>query len=524
MTKERVWATAFFMLAANRVHLDSSPLPRVFGAIPDIDVASSTDVLCWETHGEYEFDCFHDEPLVWKQYPLTPEMLQRTVPYNTSDVSLHRAFKRAKANGVLKVVAIGGSVTFGRSCESPKGLTNNACAWPHRLDQWFRAEVGDFKVEVVNEAVPGEGMIDFLHRTIKNVLSVDVEVDIVIVDFGVNDAILDHFDLEDVKMAHETFISHVRNVMTRKPALLYAESFIAPRLASLHPLQGGNMAEVHANVTQKYDIPMASFRHVVWPDITDSSVADVIWGAKAHPPWQVHQLMADVVVYYMQKSHARFLEANEEVVYGGNEAVKDPLSNLSVDERELERFKNGLGCLESTNAFELELGGYLGTTPPSELISTNGWSILRLAGAAGLTGFGNCSSNPAVAVFDLPCVGEKQILDVEYLVSYEGMGAMKVSVGQVDAHGRPVTNNSTSVVVVDGLWGSHVSIPAFESIDIPDKGTSAPDSMVRVTLEILSAEGERLYTPYLFAGVGNDEEQTSVRGDRKFKLLSLQCC
>ncbi|CBJ30204.1 conserved unknown protein [Ectocarpus siliculosus] len=256
MTKERVWATAFFMLAANRVHLDSSSLPGVFGAIPDIDVASSTDVLCWETHGEYELDCFHDEPLVWKQYPLTQEMLQRTVPYNTSGIHLHRAFNTAKANGVLKVVAIGGSVTFGRSCESPKGLANNACAWPHRLDQWFRAEVGDFKVEVVNEAVPGEGMIDFLHKTIKNVLSVDVEVDLVIVDFGVNDAILDHFDLEDVKMAHETFISHVRNAMTSKPALLYAESFIAPRLASLHPPQGSNMAEVHANVTQKYDIPM----------------------------------------------------------------------------------------------------------------------------------------------------------------------------------------------------------------------------------------------------------------------------
>ncbi|CAM9457063.1 unnamed protein product, partial [Ectocarpus sp. 8 AP-2014] len=244
---------------------------------------------------------------------------------------------------------------------------------------------------------------------------------------------------------------------------------------------------------------------------------------RVHPPWQVQQLMADVVVYYMQKSHARFLEANGEIACG-DEVVKDPLSNPSVDERELERFKNGLGCLESTNSFELGLGGYLGTPPPSELVSTNGWSILQLAGAPGLTGFGNSSSNPAVAVFDLPCVGEKQILDVEYLVSYEGMGAVKVSVGQVDALGSSAANNSTSDVVVDGLWGSHVSIPAFETIDIPDKGTRAPESMVRVTLEILSAEGERLYSPYLFAGVGNDVEQTSVRGDRKFKLLSLQCC
>ncbi|CAN0153111.1 unnamed protein product, partial [Ectocarpus sp. 8 AP-2014] len=75
-------------------------------------------------------------------------MFPRAIPYKTSDISLHRAFKRAMDNGVLKVVAIGGSVTFGRNCESPNGLTFNACAWPHRLEQWFQERVGDFKVEV----------------------------------------------------------------------------------------------------------------------------------------------------------------------------------------------------------------------------------------------------------------------------------------------------------------------------------------------------------------------------------------
>lgn len=45
-------------------------------------------------------------------------------------------------------------------------------------------------------------------------------------------------------------------------------------------------------------------------------MADAVWGAKAHPPWQVHQLMADVVVYYLQKAHARFLEVIADSVPG----------------------------------------------------------------------------------------------------------------------------------------------------------------------------------------------------------------
>lgn len=69
--------------------------------------------------------------------------------------------------------------------------------------------------------------------------------------------------------------------------------------------------KVHADVTQRYDIPMASFRHAVWPVVNDTAVAETIWGTNVHPDWKVHQLMADVVAFYFQKSYARFCE-----VYG----------------------------------------------------------------------------------------------------------------------------------------------------------------------------------------------------------------
>lgn len=85
-------------------------------------------------------------------------------------------------------------------------------------------------------------------------------MDLIIVDFGVNDAVLEQFDMDtnNVKLAHEVFIGYVRNDMIRMPALLYAESFMSETRVRRAPLQARNMAEVHAAVTMKYDIPMVS--------------------------------------------------------------------------------------------------------------------------------------------------------------------------------------------------------------------------------------------------------------------------
>lgn len=109
---------------------------------------------CWETANAFERDCFHAEPLGLNPYPLTAEMFARSVPYETPDYSFHRAFRRARERGVLKVVVLGGSVTFGHECSSPAGLLEKACAWPHRVEQWFKQQSTGFDIEVTKEAGP----------------------------------------------------------------------------------------------------------------------------------------------------------------------------------------------------------------------------------------------------------------------------------------------------------------------------------------------------------------------------------
>lgn len=88
------------------------------------------------------------DPLTLDPYPLSDEMFDRSIPYSTPDLLFHRSFQRARDRGILRVVVIGGSVTFGHQCTTPTGLTARECAWPRRLEQWFENEIEDFSVEV----------------------------------------------------------------------------------------------------------------------------------------------------------------------------------------------------------------------------------------------------------------------------------------------------------------------------------------------------------------------------------------
>eukprot|EP00904_Undaria_pinnatifida_P003349 jgi/Undpi1/13014/HiC_scaffold_7.g02678.m1 len=481
------WATvAFVSVALERVSAAPSRPGMEAITSPPVDPGRVAGPICWETQGLYERDCFHDEPLTADTYPLTYEMLERASSrYTTTGLSLNRAFQKGRKRGELKIMVLGGSVTAGHDCRSPAGLSGKDCAWPHRLQQWCDERIDD----------------------------VTVEVDLIIVDFGVNDAVLEQFDMEinNVKLAHEVFIRYVRNDMINMPALLYGLRlrFIPGARTRQAPLQASNMAEVHAAVTMKYDIPMVSFRDAVWPDMSNSSLADSIWGSAVHPDWQVHQLLADVLVYFIQKSYARFL-----VEHG-------PRSNPSSHERAVSVFEERQAdCMLESPLFILDASKFVGLPPPAQMVESVGWSFSEdERGPGGLIGFGN-SSTSAVVMFDIPCASERGLLDVGYLRSYIGMGAVKMVVSGSDTGPGDIAgdhSNEDVVIILDGLWNTEASIVITEVIPTP----SGIDN-VRVTFEILSADKEPLHAkpPHgVMAGREGD-----IRLDRKFKVSTIQCC
>lgn len=182
------------------------------------------------------------------------------------------------------------------------------------------------------------------------------------------------------------------------------------------------------------------------------------------------------------------------------------MADPSPFEESLARFGKRMGCLADERSFRLETIEFVGVAPPRELVQSTGWSFMQEKhGNPAFIGFGN-SSEKAIASFDLPCAGDRGVLDIGYLLSYGGMGAVKVAVEGLD---KPV--------VIDGLWGTIVSVQGYEIISIP----TGLDT-VRVTFEVLSVESEAPYAAYLFNATAGSEDR--ARGDRKFKLVSMQCC
>lgn len=148
------WALASLLaVLAVAVSLSTTALsttapPKHFPKTQGLTGRIGKEPSCWVV-GRHELGCFHADPLLFETYPFTGEMLVRSANrYPTTDLSMHRAFQRARDRGVLKVVVLGGSVTFGHQCKTPEGRRDNECAWPYRLQQWFDERIHDFDVEV----------------------------------------------------------------------------------------------------------------------------------------------------------------------------------------------------------------------------------------------------------------------------------------------------------------------------------------------------------------------------------------
>lgn len=189
--------------------------------------------------------------------------------------------------------------------------------------------------------------------------------------------------------------------------------------------------------------------------------------------------------------------------------VSGSSSDASPNEEAFQNFFHAvLGCLGRERSTRIELGEYVDNPPPPQLESVQGWRFLETEHGKGFVGYGD-SSTPAIAKFVLSCAGRS--LDLEYLVSYEGMGAVQVVVDALD-----VEPPSTNTMIVDGLWESHASVPRFQTIPLPAHSTS-----IQVTIQVLSEANGMVHRSALS---DNGIDERNNRGERKFKLFGMQCC
>lgn len=166
-------------------------------------------------------------------------------------------------------------------------------------------------------------------------------------------------------------------------------------------------------------------------------------------------------------------------------------------------------------SFIMNTAVFIGLRPPQEQVESVGWSFTKDShGRGGLIGYGN-SSRQAMVSFDLPCAGDRGVLDIGYLKSDRAMGAVRVVVRGSGA--EPDDLSDETVTIIDGLWQSRASVLEYAAIPTPNGFDT-----IRVSFESLSADTEVSYASLLAGVVGKDAD--SVRMDRKFTVVRMQCC
>lgn len=110
-------------------------------------------------------------------------------------------------------------------------------------------------------------------------------------------------------------------------------------------------------------------------------------------------------------------------------------------------------------------------------------------GVPGMIGFGS-SPDVVTATFELTCPGKSRMLEMEFVMSYIGMGAVLLTVTEIDGDEPNVS------VVVDGLRNTHFSLQQHEVLYLIP-GELGP---IRVTFELLSPQKEKFYLSFLGDG------------------------
>lgn len=176
------------------------------------------------------------------------ELVARSVVSPGNTTRLKRVFAKAARGEPVTLGFIGGSITQG----PPQNYASQIAAW------WGQ-RFPNASLSVVNAGLAGTGSLLGAFRVGVDLLSKDP--DLVIVEFGVNDASADAY-------AYEGLLRHILDHRTAPAALLLFMMWE----------KGGNMQSMQAPIGRHYDLPMISFRDALWPEIEAGRLAwrDVI--------------------------------------------------------------------------------------------------------------------------------------------------------------------------------------------------------------------------------------------------------
>ena len=183
------------------------------------------------------------------------------------------AMMKAAEGKMITVGYIGGSITEGAGASS--WGKNYASVTTH----WWKNKFPEVDIRCINAGIGATGSILGLHRVYDDLLR--HKPDFVIVEYAVND--------EDSDITAKCYESLVRRI-------LKSENRPGVMLMFTTRNDGSNVQELQKKTGLHYDLPMASFRDAVWPEISEGRIkwedveADVV-----HPNDNGHYLMSKFI-------------------------------------------------------------------------------------------------------------------------------------------------------------------------------------------------------------------------------------
>ena len=176
--------------------------------------------------------------------PLPPEMLTRGI-VNTGDLSrLHRLFQAAAKGGHYSVGIIGGSITGGGVASS---MDKHYSAY---VVNWLKEHFPKAEWTLIPAGIGATGTNYGCLRAQRDLLS--KSPDLVVTEFAVNDA--------DNQESAETYEGLLRQTLASARQAAVLMLFMMNEI-------GGNSQKSESKLGQYYNLPMLSYRDMLWPEV-----------------------------------------------------------------------------------------------------------------------------------------------------------------------------------------------------------------------------------------------------------------
>ncbi len=182
--------------------------------------------------------------------PLPAPMLARATVSEGDPARFQRLFQAAESGGNYVIGVIGGSITQGASASSPDAH------YSAYVVRWMANHFPKAKFTLVNAGIGATGTNYGCLRCERDLLS--KQPDLVVVEFAVNDG--------DTPDFAETYEGVVRQILAspKHPAVM--QLFFMNKV-------GGNSQASEINIGSRYQLPMVSYRDMLWPEIQQNRLA-----------------------------------------------------------------------------------------------------------------------------------------------------------------------------------------------------------------------------------------------------------